>query len=66
MNHLTAWGYEHASLQTRTTIAERIVDDAFARMRPKFVDAIAQFLGHRWLPAVFTLSSAYLGFSCVS
>lgn len=62
MDHLTAWGYEHASpawgyehasLQTRTTIAERIVDDAFAAMRPKFVDAIAQFLGTPLAPSGF-------------
>lgn len=53
MNHLTAWGYEHASLQTRTTIAERIVDNAFAAMRPKFVDAIAQFLGTPLAPSGF-------------
>lgn len=53
MDHLTAWGHEHASLQTRTTIAERLVDDAFATMRTKLVAAIAQFLGAPLTPSGF-------------
>lgn len=53
MDHLTAWGHEHASLQTRTTLAERIVDDAFATMRSKLVAAIAQFLGAPLTPSGF-------------
>ena len=53
MDHLTAWGHEHASLQARTTIAERLVDDAFAATRTKLVAAIAQFVGAPLTPSGF-------------
>lgn len=43
MDHLSAWSYEHASIQTRTVLAEHI-DDAFAALRAKLRVAVEQSL----------------------
>jgi hypothetical protein len=53
MDQLTGWGYQDASDQERSAVAERIVDEAFGKIRSGLVDAISSFIGGAITPAEF-------------
>ena len=44
MDHLSRWGIQHASQADQTSVAERMVDEAFQSVRPLLIQAVLVFL----------------------
>ena len=44
MDHLSRWGIQHASQAQQTSVAERMVDEAFQSVRPLLIQAVLVFL----------------------
>lgn len=53
MDEFNCWGHQHATDQQRCLLAQRIVDQVFDTVKPRFVDAVESFLAMPISPTAF-------------